>query len=273
MTKVKKQHYLPQFYLRRFADASGKICVVDSKLAAPYIVSNVRDIAQGRYYYDFLGDGDNQSVERMFSLIESKLAPAFDSLIGRIQKGESLTSDDKSAVTQFLKFQFLRSDWMRDKIPPSFIDEYFKPEYVDEADRLLHAYIISEGMFTEMLNYVSNYDMRVLYANPKLEIFTSSLPLFFDYQGIIDELILKLIELKTGKNPSIDSNLFFPITPRYAIYIFDPNHPGTFTEDSWFSSFVSSGIAWSGQRIYFRRHENSLKLYPVLKPLLNLRSS
>ncbi|MHA0035362.1 DUF4238 domain-containing protein [Deinococcus sp. PESE-13] len=36
MNKVKKQHYLPQFYLRRFADESGRICVVDAALPTPY---------------------------------------------------------------------------------------------------------------------------------------------------------------------------------------------------------------------------------------------
>lgn len=271
MSKVKKQHYLPQFYLKNFADEKGKICVIDAKLDAPYIITNVRDVAQGKYYYDFLGDGDNQSLEKIFSLIESELAIKFKAILGRVEGNKPLTSEDKSEILKFLRLQFLRSDWMRNKIPANFVREHFKPEHLNKADKLLHAYIIWEGMFSEMLDYILNYEMKVLYTHPNLEIFTSSFPLFFSYQGSQEEIIERLQNLRHSSHPSIESNLFFPLTSRHAIYIYDPNTKNDFSEDSWFPSFVTSGLAWSGQKIYFRENVFSLKLYPMFKPILRLK--
>lgn len=273
MTKVKKQHYLPQFYLKNFADHSGRICVVDAKLEAPYIITNVRDAAQGRYYYDFHGDGDNQSLEKMFSLLECQLATDFEVLLEHAENREPLTQQDKTTILRFLKLQFLRSDWMRGKIPKGFIEEYFKPEYADKADKLLHAYIISEGMFAESLDYISSYATKVLYAHPTLEIFTSSFPLFFDHQGGIEELTKKISAPRDSSNLFLNSNLFFPLSSVHSVYIYDSGRQLGFDEELWTPTFIATGISWAGERIYFRDHKNSLVLYPKLKPLLSPKRS
>lgn len=272
MKKTKKQHYLPQFYLKNFADNFGRICVVDANLDVPLINSRVQDVAQGRLYYDFYGDGDKQSLEKMFGIIESELSVEFGNLLQCASEGVALSLENKRAVVRFLKLQFLRSDWMRDKIPQEFINEYFKPEYVDKADKLIHAYIISESMFTEMLDYLYDYDMEVLDVNGSLEIFTSSFPLFFNYTDDLQTLLVRLANGNAENFPSLHSNLFFPLSSRYAIHIFDPQKPKGFEENEWISSFITSGISWANGRIYFRPHPNSLEVYPVLKPVLKLRS-
>lgn len=275
MNKVKKQHYLPQFYLRNFADESGQICVVDTALDAPYIKSRVADVAQGRYYYDFLGDGEKQSLEKLFGIFENQLAPKFEVIIDKAQKGEALSTIDREAILTFIKIQFIRSDWMRDRIPSEFIEEHFKPEYVDRADKLIHAYVISKGLFTEMLDYISEYEMKVYTYDDSLELFTSSFPMFFNHVGSIDSLLAKLVSLRFESNMSLDSNLFFPLSSRHAVYIYKTLRPLGFEEDSWISSFITSGLAWSRQRIYFRGSANGLQLYPILKPAikLNVRDS
>lgn len=270
MNKVKKQHYLPQFYLRNFADASGRIYIVDAALDAPYIISRVTDVAQGRYYYDFYGDGGNQSLEKLFGLFESHLAPKFSNILEKARKNESLVDVDKMAILDFLKMQFIRSDWMRDKIPREFIEENFKDEYKDKADKLLHAYVISKGLFTEALYYISSYEMVALTLQNNLELFTSSFPMFFHNDGDVRSLMGKLRAMALDRDMSIDSNLFFPLSSEYAIYIYKSRSPLGFEQDRWFSSFLTSGLAWSRQRIYFRGSPSSLQLYSILKPALNL---
>lgn len=245
--------------------------MVDADLDAPYINTRVADIAQGRYYYDFVGDGENQSLEKLFGILETQLSQNFRNVLTNAEEGLPLTEIDKAAILNFLKLQFLRSDWMRDKIPQQFITENFRPDYIDKADKLLHAYIISQGLFTEILDYILEYAMKI-YTSDNIELFTSSFPLFFHHTVDITDLIDRLISPKNSSKPSLDVNLFFPLSSKHVIYIYNPSNLISFNDQEWYSSFLTSGIAWSRQRIYFQGSQNGLSLYSALKPLLKLGS-
>ena len=49
---VKNQHYIPQFYLRRFADENGRFCVYDVKNKNLLTRQHPRNFASARYFYD-----------------------------------------------------------------------------------------------------------------------------------------------------------------------------------------------------------------------------
>jgi hypothetical protein len=67
MTNVKKQHYVPQFYLRGFANKHEQLKVFD-KLTQKSYTANVRDVAADNYFYDLA----TNIVERAERLKESK---------------------------------------------------------------------------------------------------------------------------------------------------------------------------------------------------------
>lgn len=270
MSKVKKQHYLPQFYLRNFADEKGRLCVVDSNVDAPIYKSRVQDVAQGRYYYDFLGDGDNQTLEKMFSKMEDLIAPYFSDVLGLAADGGALRDVHKHAVHKFLELQFLRSDWMRQKIDRDFVEKFFKPNYVEHAEPLLHAHLIKERFMVELLEYIPEYEFLILTAKNQGSLFTSSFPMFFNNEGDVSEVMSRLIRFKHDGIGRLNCNLFFPISSDYCLYIYDSSKPTEISDDNWFGSFVTSGLSWSNKRIYFRDSDMGRQLYPVVKPLLGL---
>ena len=51
----KKQHYVPQFYLKRFSTDGHSVFVFD-KFTQKVFRTNIANVASGRYFYDFYAD-------------------------------------------------------------------------------------------------------------------------------------------------------------------------------------------------------------------------
>jgi uncharacterized protein DUF4238 len=62
----KRQHYVPQSYLRRFADENDRIWTFD-KVTKKSFLSNVSGVACRPYFYDF----DEESFARAKARIEA----------------------------------------------------------------------------------------------------------------------------------------------------------------------------------------------------------
>jgi Protein of unknown function (DUF4238) len=72
---VKNQHYVPQFYVREFADSNKQLCVYD-KCTDKVFPNAVKNVAHESYFYDIPKDwaepGTNlQAYEKELSSIES----------------------------------------------------------------------------------------------------------------------------------------------------------------------------------------------------------
>jgi hypothetical protein len=89
----KKQHFVPQGYLRRFADERQHLHVFD-KVQRIAHKANVKDVAQKSRFYDIPEevwaapippDYDPQFVENFFSGIESGFNDAIDELINTVE--------------------------------------------------------------------------------------------------------------------------------------------------------------------------------------------
>jgi Protein of unknown function (DUF4238) len=74
MSVVKKQHYVPQGYLRRFANASGQLYVFD-KYTRRSFVSAVHDVANSNYFYDFGPDVVEEIVANIDAHPELGITP------------------------------------------------------------------------------------------------------------------------------------------------------------------------------------------------------
>jgi Protein of unknown function (DUF4238) len=107
--RTKKPHFVPRFYLDRFADANGNLWQYDLELKK-VIGSEAEKIGlAGNFYSPLKADGTrNDSLEGLLTDIESFAAPLFE----RLEQGENFIGEDRDAIAVFLATQYLRSPVM-----------------------------------------------------------------------------------------------------------------------------------------------------------------
>jgi hypothetical protein len=99
---------VPQFHLRRFANARGQLRVYKSGTAEQPHVASVRDAAEenGFYRADVQPGGDPEGVEKLLARIDTLAKDA----TGRILAGRFPPSaEDRSSIATFLDFQLVRT--------------------------------------------------------------------------------------------------------------------------------------------------------------------
>lgn len=113
---TKKQHFVPKFYLKRFAGADGSLQVLDLK--SKRIVKPVpyASVCWSKFFYsaeegEF--DEGSQEFEQMFERIENAISKDWDELLQRAI-GESLRPEDFLHLTQFVAMLMLRTRANRD---------------------------------------------------------------------------------------------------------------------------------------------------------------
>lgn len=127
MSKVKNQHYVPQFYLKKFA-VNDYIYVFDKTLGTQLSMkgTNIKNIASERYFYDLPIDllpkelqdkVDIQFVEKSLSKIEADFHQTLNNIISRytlpisesIQSLTAISEDEKLDLSMFLAIQDTRT--------------------------------------------------------------------------------------------------------------------------------------------------------------------
>ncbi|WDL99794.1 DUF4238 domain-containing protein [Alicyclobacillus sp. ALC3] len=115
---VKRQHYVPEMYLRNFADHREYIWAFNKETRSVFNTP-IKNVAQERYFYD---DADGpQYVEQYFSSLENDIAPILRRIIStfylsdvhRLVNKTILTVADKTNLAWFIATQFLRTSDMR----------------------------------------------------------------------------------------------------------------------------------------------------------------
>jgi hypothetical protein len=111
-----RQHYIPQCYLRQWAQQyrkSHQLSVFDRKRKKSY-KSNVKDVACQNYFNRINVDGmDHEALEKALSEFETKLAAA----LVRINEARTLDNDDdKACLLTLIGLTALRSPAMREMI-------------------------------------------------------------------------------------------------------------------------------------------------------------
>lgn len=95
--KTKKQHYVPQCYLKRWDFSGAHQVYVYDKVQDKYRINNVEDIASERYFYDL-----NKSDRFSSSLLEELRENTF--LSGYLSQEQSI----EHFLTRKLKNRFQR---------------------------------------------------------------------------------------------------------------------------------------------------------------------
>jgi hypothetical protein len=138
MSKVKKQHYVPQYYLRQFADDNGLTHVYD-KFQQSQFRANIRDVASDTYFYDLSQDyieeleerirakqseegADEEKVNRVLQLIkntqiieqhlsrlEARSATILDKVIEDLEKGCKFRRKYRWEIAMMAALQYWRT--------------------------------------------------------------------------------------------------------------------------------------------------------------------
>lgn len=121
MSRVKKQHFVPQFYLKYFIDAKSNIYAFDI-VEQKQFITTAANIAHDRSFYnykpleEFLGM--ELAIEHAFANTEAKAAEFFRKLIATLETNNvsSLTRDDYKQLADFITTQERRTPETRRQI-------------------------------------------------------------------------------------------------------------------------------------------------------------
>lgn len=160
MSEPKLHHYVPQFYLRRFCDESGRLWAWNRDedkafQATPKSIAVERDF----YYLDLDADEDPFAMEKQFAYLEYDIARITDQWVEWVRAMERVTrlpigDHNRHLVSQFLGLQFLRTADFREILPLSLPSA--RRERMDALDRrILHTSALWDdrllGEYTEYI--------------------------------------------------------------------------------------------------------------------------
>ncbi len=115
---TKNQHYVPEFYLRKFANTKDKLEILDCERRKVVATRSPKSICIGEYYYsaDNKLDEVSQALEKEFQRIESDISKVYDGITEKFINSEQITESDKMLVATFMSLQYLRGPYMRKQI-------------------------------------------------------------------------------------------------------------------------------------------------------------
>lgn len=171
------QHYVPQFMLRNFKtvhDKKAQIFVLD-KVRKKLYLSNIRNIAAERYFYNLDIDGEAVTFEDFFANLESETKVIIDKIITS-KKLSVLTDDEKQNLYIYIAFQHFRTKSHRELSKSLVLQVYEKfkhfeiPEIKDfqfeEVDKKIKENTILNmaGLSKELLPFFQNKKWYLLHS-------------------------------------------------------------------------------------------------------------
>jgi len=226
MSRVKKQHFVPQFYLENFTDAGNRIYAFDI-INGQSFGTTTENVAHQKYFYDYepLDQfiGREQTIEKALANSEAEQAIVLRKLVAGLKANDvsGLTRDDYWKLADYIVTQQMRTPESRVKVI----------QLAQEAERQLRAKGASDEFIKEKGLEAEKYDSQFQQVYGLLH--SGALP-------IIDDLcdrywIFWSNETKhnfyTSDHPVVGYlhnekayEIYFPITPRYSVSILIKDH-------------------------------------------------
>lgn len=124
MPKVKRQHFIPEFYLKMFCFDNDQLWVYD-KFTKQVFKTNVTNVAAESYFYDLPDsltpkDINEQAIEITLSQIEDNFKNVLDEMLQMINTKRRITRNQKEELAFHLAIQYLRtSEYRRQDVESS----------------------------------------------------------------------------------------------------------------------------------------------------------
>lgn len=230
---TKRQHYVPQFYLRNWCNNENKLWCYDAKIGKIY-KTTPNDCCYIKYYYEIGKIGDDYVLpntrEQDYQRIENEIAPIISKHL-KIMDDEKnkdaliFNSYDKKLMIDFVLTMIIRNiDF--DNNDPTFIRDVYNAEanIIKSIDKILNIQVDDEfnQKFLEYIMKSPNFE-RLDNTNPNSK---NQLGGYFYHQlrDLIKDFYFSIA--KTDDFFCISSNpvmytpqvVFFPLNPRYALF-------------------------------------------------------
>ncbi len=103
---TKDQHFVPQFYLKRFVNAEDKLEILDCERRKIIQSRTPKHVCNEEWFYSLRGKADDisQIIEKSFQKIEDYIAKSYDGIIQKIIECEEITQEDKMIISTFMSY-------------------------------------------------------------------------------------------------------------------------------------------------------------------------
>lgn len=233
MVSYKKQHYVPQFYLRNF-DANVKknpsiYCF--NVLNCNSFINNINKVAQKSYFYT--SENDKNNMENKLSNIENELNKHIKLLVKNKNHKYLNNLQVRADLSYYMSIQFVRTAEKR---------EFFKNQ-INEFEKFIYQDDEIDNEYLRILQEFSSKD-NIKHEHLKMidELSIDFIKYFYYKKWVLIKNKTK-ISFWTSDNPVVvfnpfypegigqkHSHIFFPLSPKVCICLCDPNYYTNFLE-------------------------------------------
>jgi Protein of unknown function (DUF4238) len=229
-TNTKKQHYVPQFLLKKFAyfrKKQAKVWVLDKQSGQKFSAS-VQDIAHENYFYEARSmNGHEVALEEFTEIVDGKGS----SIIGEILMNERLplSSPNLRNLVFFTSFQMSRTPYVRNQMEAlrNKIVEKWGPDVRAKGDdKPVSAYTTEDSKYISMVSLLSSPQMAEFLFDKIM--FLAKPPK--DQRFIISDYpVTRNNEVKYEHRGNLGLaqkgiEVYFPISPKFCLYFVCRSH-------------------------------------------------
>lgn len=230
MSNPKKQHYVPQVYLKRFTDDNRFIHIYD-KVKDEFRRQTPANTGYSRHFYTVEVDGKKDySIEKALALhVDTLYQPVMNKIVNK----ETLTFEDKEKLAVFVTFQHLRTPKQRNNYN-QMVDDFYK-----QTSKIIFEMKKVHGM-------LDDFDPQVIES---IEDIVKNERFIVDVPN--EQSLLLMSELSGKMSAMLARHNFIIIEASSKSEFITSDHPYSMVKENW-------SPAWSGYGIV-----NTTKLFPL----------
>ena len=215
---MKKQHFVPRFYLKSFSKNDHQIEVFD-KSTKKIFSSNVNDIAIEKFFYDYdlLDDQTGkQTIENQLSQLETGQAVQFQIFIQNLNSGFSGLDQKKlkTSLSEFIGVQLKRTprsfekmDWLLKKL-----DSGFKRKGWNIADW-------NEGL--KNFHHLKQLNFSLEDLDKVIVLLSNKIWIVWENKSTIPFITSDFPTVGYFETNRNEFEIYFPVSPKFSLSLFD----------------------------------------------------